>query len=381
MSGRNGPEEKVEIVHAIVVDDLNATVLIDPSQEKPVIAVFCGDDPISEALVAGAVVTAGMDPRKPDVAKVIAGRSPELMDEHEATLHSVFVFSCGKGREIPVALHVDRVDELSQRPPAGPMKRSEAMRGVAEAFGLDRLLVASLLVATPEEEEMFAGGREGPGIPCILLMRGGNTVAAIGGVEGITFDGVMEWLASHDCIPVATVTDADAVKMLVEPAHAGGRVVAVFCDGTALSETVLEAVAGRAAKRPGTSVARVLLGQSPKLTKERGVEGAPAVFVYEGDAVTQLPVVVDCHAEHRCPPCRALRPAIDELAVELADKAVIVCMNADENHEWAVALGIRSVPTLVFYIGGRAWIDLPAEFSVDCVREMILDGISKGRPE
>jgi len=381
MSGRNGLEEKVAEVHVIHVDDLNATVLIDPSQEKPVIAVFCGDDPISEALVAGAVVAADMDPRKPDVARAIVSRSLELMDQLGAAVHSVFVFSNGKGREIPVVLHVDRVDELSQRPPAGPMKRNEAMRGVAEAFGLDRLLVASLLVATPEEKEMFAGGREGLSIPCILLMRGGNTVAAIGGAEGITFDGVMEWLASHGCIPVATVTDADAVKMLVEPAHAGKRVVAVFCDETTLSETVLEAVAELAAKRPGTSVAKILLGQSPKLAKERGVEGAPAVFVYEGDAVAQLPVVVDCHAEHRCPPCRALRPAIDKLAVELADRAVIVCMNADENVDWAIALEINSVPTLVFYIGGRAWIDLPAEFSMDCVRKMILDGISKGRPE
>ena len=64
------------------------------------------------------------------------------------------------------------------------------------------------------------------------------------------------------------------------------------------------------------------------------------------------PLMVDFWAEW-CGPCRAISPAIEELAEEYKDKVIIGKVNVDENDELAAEFGIRSIPTLLLFRNGE----------------------------
>ena len=54
-----------------------------------------------------------------------------------------------------------------------------------------------------------------------------------------------------------------------------------------------------------------------------------------------------------CGPCRAIAPAVEELAAEYEGRAVIAKCNVDECQEVPVQYGIRNIPTLLFFKGGE----------------------------
>jgi thioredoxin 1 len=67
---------------------------------------------------------------------------------------------------------------------------------------------------------------------------------------------------------------------------------------------------------------------------------------------SDTPVVVDFWAEW-CGPCRMIAPHLEALATELGGKVKIAKVNIDENPEIAGQVGIRSIPTLMVFKGGK----------------------------
>ena len=65
-----------------------------------------------------------------------------------------------------------------------------------------------------------------------------------------------------------------------------------------------------------------------------------------------LPLVVDLWAPW-CGPCRMVGPVISELASQYDGKVVIGKCNVDDEEDIAAELGVRSIPTILFYKNGE----------------------------
>lgn len=89
---------------------------------------------------------------------------------------------------------------------------------------------------------------------------------------------------------------------------------------------------------------------------------------------SDVPVLVDFWAEW-CGPCKAIGPAIEQLAAEYDGKAKVVKVNVDTDGNLAAQYGIMSIPALLVFKGGKVVNQAVGAMPKDRIAALINDAL------
>ena len=68
---------------------------------------------------------------------------------------------------------------------------------------------------------------------------------------------------------------------------------------------------------------------------------------------SEIPVLLDYWAEW-CGPCKSIAPILEDVAKEYGGRLKVAKINVDENQSVPAKFGIRGIPTLILFKGGKA---------------------------
>ena len=92
---------------------------------------------------------------------------------------------------------------------------------------------------------------------------------------------------------------------------------------------------------------------------------------FEADVLNHdKPVLVDFWAEW-CAPCRMLAPTVDAVAEKYAAHTRVVKLNVDDNPAISQRYGIKGIPTLILFKGGKEEERIVGATSKDAISRII----------
>jgi thioredoxin 1 len=89
------------------------------------------------------------------------------------------------------------------------------------------------------------------------------------------------------------------------------------------------------------------------------------------------PVLVDFWAAW-CAPCRMLAPTVEAAAEKYAGNAKVAKLNVDENPSISQRFGIKGIPTLILFKGGKEVERVVGAAGKDAISRMIDKYVSAG---
>ena len=89
---------------------------------------------------------------------------------------------------------------------------------------------------------------------------------------------------------------------------------------------------------------------------------------------SELPFVQRFTAEW-CQPCKIVAPMLEELSVELGGKVLFGSHNIDDNPNTPTRFGVRGIPTMILFKGGKAVDTKVGASSKQQIKDWILSKI------